>query len=161
MIKKYHFILYSFFAMSNQLKYDDTIVSRYMMIAKYRADSIGLEDVEDVLSQADRHINMFMHDNRYEDIEYFQEYLDEVKPKYNKKIKIIKDYWGHIQLYNSDWYASYIDYDGVKYWADLCKSQWDTIDQCINEYIATIDEDVSLVHDDLYQAIYMTIVDLY
>ena len=148
--------------MSNPLKYNDTVLSRYMMIAKYRSDQTDWEDVEDILTQADRQINMFMHDKRYKDIQYFQEYIDEVKPKYTKKITRIKDYcWSNIQLYNSDWYVTSVDHDSVIAWADLCKSQWDSIDQCINEYIATIDEDVSLVHDDLYQAIYMAIVDLY
>lgn len=147
--------------MSNTLKYNDTIVSRYMMIAKYRADQTDWEDMEDILAEAERHINIFQDDERYEDIKYFQEYLDEVKPKYTKKITRIKDYWSNIQLYNSDWYVTSVDHDDVIAWADLCKSEWDSIDQCINEYIATIDEDVSSVHDDLYQAIYMAIVDLY
>ena len=68
--------------MSNFPKYNDTTVWIYMMLAKYRGNKTDWEDIENVLAQASHYINQFENDERYKKMMYFQEYLDEVQPKY-------------------------------------------------------------------------------
>ncbi len=68
--------------MSNFPKYNDTTVWIYMMLAKYRANKTDWEDIENVLAQASHYVEEFENDERYKKMMYFQEYLDEVEPKY-------------------------------------------------------------------------------
>ena len=126
--------------MSNTLKYNDTIVSRYMMIAKYRADQTDWEDMEDVLVQAKVYIDMFLNDDRYINIWYLKDYIDIVKPKYyhwhlDGDTLWIIDYKDNV-AYETRQYTDWVDPNGIFITHDM--SQWDKTYMCYIEHTKNV-----------------------